>query len=97
MPVVLRLARAGAKKKISYRIVAANSAKPRDGRFLEILGTYSPLKRDKNFSIKEEKILAWLSKGAQPSETVKGILKKAGIWEKFKTKSNCGYASIKGS
>ncbi|OGL43203.1 MAG: 30S ribosomal protein S16 [Candidatus Schekmanbacteria bacterium GWA2_38_11] len=87
MPVVLRLTRTGAKKKPAYRVVAANSRKPRDGRFLEILGVYDPKKQDENFMVKEERVLDWLSKGAQPSDTVKSLLKKTGLWGKFKTGS----------
>jgi len=87
MPVVLRLTRIGAKKKPFYRVVAANSRKPRDGKFLEILGTYDPKKQDENFMVKEERMLDWLSKGAQPSETVKSLLKKTGLWKNFKTGS----------
>ena len=94
MSVVIRLARAGAKKKICYRIVAATSEKARDGRFLEILGTYNPQKKEGDFSVKEEKVMKWLANGAQPSETVKNILKKAGVWKKFKNKSEGEPASF---
>ncbi len=79
MPVVMRLARYGAKKKPFYRIVVADSRSPRDGRFLEILGTFNPLKEKENLEINQEKAVSWLKKGVQPSTTVKSLLKKKGI------------------
>ncbi len=79
MPVVMRLARYGAKKKPFYRIVVADSRCPRDGRFLEILGTFNPLKETENLEINQEKAVSWLKKGVQPSTTVKSLLKKKGI------------------
>jgi len=82
MAVKIRLARHGAKKKPFYRIVAATSEAPRDGRFLEVLGTYNPLENPAAVVVKEDRVLEWLSKGAQPTETVKSILKKAGVWDK---------------
>ena len=79
MPVVMRLARYGAKKKPFYRIVVADSRCPRDGRFLEILGTFNPLRETENIEINQEKAVSWLKKGVQPSTTVKSLLKKKGI------------------
>ncbi len=79
MPVVMRLARYGAKKKPFYRIVVADSRFPRDGRFLEILGTFNPLRETENLEINQEKAVSWLKKGVQPSTTVKSLLKKKGI------------------
>ncbi len=79
MPVVMRLARYGAKKKPFYRIVVADSRCPRDGRFLEILGTFNPLRETENLEINQEKAVSWLKKGVQPSKTVKSLLKKKGI------------------
>ncbi len=79
MAVVIRLTRRGAKKRPFYRIVAADSRCPRDGRFLEILGTYDPLKAEDNCKIDIEKAAAWIQKGAQPSKTVASLLKKAGM------------------
>ncbi|MDP7551868.1 MAG: 30S ribosomal protein S16 [Nitrospinaceae bacterium] len=79
MPVVLRLTRRGAKKKPFYRIVAADSRNPRDGRFLEVLGTYDPLKTEDNIKVDADKAMAWIKKGAQPSQTVASLLKKAGV------------------
>ena len=79
MPVVMRLARYGAKKRPFYRIVVADSRCPRDGRFLEILGTFNPLRETENLEINQEKAVSWLKKGVQPSTTVKSLLKKKGI------------------
>ena len=79
MAVVLRMTRRGAKKKPFYRIVAADSRSPRDGRFLEMLGTYDPLKSENNIKVDAEKITAWIKKGAKPSQTVASLLKKAGV------------------
>ena len=79
MPVVLRLTRRGAKKKPFYRIVATDSRNPRDGRFLEVLGTYDPLKTEDNVKVDRDKAMAWIKKGAQPSQTVASLLKKAGV------------------
>ena len=79
MPVVMRLARYGAKKKPFYRIVVADSRCPRDGRFLEILGTFNTLRETENLEINQEKAVSWLKKGVQPSKTVKSLLKKKGI------------------
>ena len=76
MAVVLRMTRRGAKKKPFYRIVAADSRSPRDGKFLEMLGTYDPLKSENNLKIDSEKVTSWIQKGAKPSETVASLLKK---------------------
>jgi small subunit ribosomal protein S16 len=73
------LTRRGAKKKPFYRIVATDSRNPRDGRFLEVLGTYDPLKTDDNIKVDADKAMAWIKKGAQPSQTVASLLKKAGV------------------
>ena len=83
MAVKIRLKRMGAKKRPFYRVIVADSRIPRDGRFIETLGTYNPLTDPAEISIKEEETLSWLSKGAQPTDTVKNILSKAGIMEKF--------------
>ncbi|MBM4388368.1 MAG: 30S ribosomal protein S16 [Deltaproteobacteria bacterium] len=74
--VKLRLARYGAKKKPFYRIIAADSRARRDGRFLEILGTYDPLKDPAEVKLNEERVRYWLKTGAQPTETVGRLLKK---------------------
>ena len=83
MAVKIRLKRMGAKKQPFYRIIVADSRSPRDGRFIEALGTYNPLTNPATVNIKEEETLNWLSKGALPTDTVKNILSKAGIMEKF--------------
>jgi small subunit ribosomal protein S16 len=77
--VVIRLTRRGAKKKPFYRIVAADSRMPRDGRFLEILGTYDPMLEENGCKVDAEKAMAWIKKGAKPSKTVGSLFKKAGV------------------
>ncbi len=77
MAITIRLTRGGRKKKPFYRVVAANSTSPRDGRFLEILGTYDPLKEPVEIKINTEKVDKWLSRGAKPSNTVRSLLLKA--------------------
>ena len=79
MAVVIRLSRRGAKKRPFYRVVAADSRSPRDGKFLEVLGTYDPLKAEEQFKIDSAKAESWIKKGAQPSRTVTSLLKKAGM------------------
>lgn len=83
MAVKIRLKRMGAKKAPFYRVVVADARAPRDGRFIEELGFYNPLTEPATVKIDEEKALKWLKTGAQPSETVKNLLKKEGILEKF--------------
>ena len=83
MAVKIRLKGMGAKKAPFYRIIVADSRSPRDGRFIANLGTYNPLKNPAEINVKEEETLNWLSKGAQPTDTVRNILSKAGIMEKF--------------
>jgi small subunit ribosomal protein S16 len=77
--IKLRLRRTGAKKRPSYRIVAAESKSPRDGRFIEIIGHYDPLTEPATVKVDEERARHWLSVGAQPTETVAGLLKRAGV------------------
>ena len=77
--VKIRLRRMGAKKAPFYRIVVADSRYPRDGRFIEEVGTYDPTKEPSAISVDTEKVKKWLSTGAQPTDTVKTILKKEGI------------------
>ena len=79
MAVVLRMTRRGAKKKPIYRIVAADSRRPRDGKFLEMVGTYDPLKSENNIKVDAEKVTSWIKKGAKPSQTVASLLRKAGV------------------
>lgn len=83
MAVKIRLTRMGSKKKPFYRINVADSRAPRDGRFIETVGTYNPLVAENQVTIKEERVLEWLSKGAQPSDTVRNLLSKAGVMTKF--------------
>ncbi len=79
MSVRIRLTRKGTKKKPFYRIVAADIECPRDGRFLEVLGTYNPMIEPAAIELKEERIQYWLGEGAKPSTTVKSILKSKGV------------------
>lgn len=82
MAVKIRLQRYGSKKRPFYRLVAADSRKKRDGKYLEILGTYNPLTDPVTVKINEEKAQKWLSEGAQPTDTVKNLFKNAGITKK---------------
>lgn len=82
MSVKIRLTRVGKKKVPMYRVVVADERSPRDGRFIEILGQYQPLEEPSMVNFNEERALEWLSKGAQPTETVEKLLKISGIWEK---------------
>ena len=79
MAVKIRLRRMGAKKNPFYRIVVADSRSPRDGRFIEEIGYYDPTKEPSVIKVDEDKAKKWLSNGAQPTETVKKILKTSGI------------------
>lgn len=88
MAVKIRLKRMGSKKKPFYRIVVADSRSPRDGRFIETVGTYNPLKEPAEVTLKEESVMDWLSKGAQPSDTVRNILSREGIMRQFHESKN---------
>lgn len=79
----LRLQRFGSHKKPFYRVVVSESTSPRDGRFVEILGTYNPVANPALVNLDEAKILNWLSNGAKPTDTVKNLLKSEGILAKF--------------
>ncbi len=79
MSVKIRLARHGAKKRPFYRIVVADSESPRDGRFLETVGTYNPLQDPAEVLLKGERVKYWLAQGAVPTDTVKTLLKKEGF------------------
>jgi small subunit ribosomal protein S16 len=79
MSVRIRLQRRGTKKKPFYRMVVADIESPRDGRFLEIVGTYNPLTEPATITLKEDKIRGWLNKGAKASKTVREILKREGV------------------
>jgi len=77
MPVRIRLKRVGAKNSPVYRVVVADGRSPRDGKFIEEIGTYHPVRKGENFSIDLERARHWISKGAQPSETVASFLRRA--------------------
>ena len=81
MAVKIRLKRIGAKKKPFYRIVVADSRSPRDGKFIEEIGTYNPVTEPKQFSVDAEKALKWLSNGAKPTDTVERLFKNNGVYD----------------
>jgi small subunit ribosomal protein S16 len=81
--VRIRLRRMGSKRQPSYRIVAADREHPRDGRFLEILGSYNPRTSPSTLELQEDRIYDWLSRGAQPSESVVQLFKGAGLLDRF--------------
>jgi small subunit ribosomal protein S16 len=83
MAVKIRLARGGAKKKPFYQVVVADERCPRDGRFIENLGQYDPKQNPPMVNLKEELTIEWLKKGAQPTATVRTLLRDKGIWAKF--------------
>ncbi len=83
MAVKIRLKRMGSKKRPFYRIVAADSRSPRDGRFIETLGTYNPMTKDAELTVKEELVFKWLGHGAIPSENARGLLRRAGTLKKW--------------
>ena len=76
MPVSIRLRREGAKNRPYYKVVVADSRSPRDGKFIEVIGTYDPKKTGHNSSLNVERAEYWISKGAQPSDTVRSLIKK---------------------
>jgi len=80
MAVKIRLARHGAKKRPFYRIVVADGESPRDGRFLESVGTYNPLKDPAEVTLKTDRVKYWMEQGALPTATVKSLLKKEGLF-----------------
>jgi len=82
MATKIRLARAGAKKRPFYQIVVADGRSRRDGSFIENVGTYDPTKNPAAVKLNEEKALAWLQKGAQPTDTVRQLLKNAGVLDR---------------
>ena len=79
MAVKIRLKRMGAKKTPFYRVVVADSRSPRDGRFIEEIGTYNPLTKENEFKVDAEKAKKWIANGAQPTDTVRDLLKKNNI------------------
>lgn len=82
MAVKIRLTRLGDKKAPFYRVVVADSRSPRDGKFIEVIGTYDPLKNPAEVKVDTEKAAQWLKNGATPTETAKSVLVKAGVIEK---------------
>jgi small subunit ribosomal protein S16 len=80
MSMKIRLARHGGKKRPFYRIVVANIESPRDGRFLEVVGTYNPLPDPEIVTLKDDRVKYWISQGAELTNTVKNILKKQGLF-----------------
>ena len=98
MPVHIRLRRMGAKKRPFYRIVAADSRRARDGRFLEILGTYNPIAKAAKVKVFEERVTEWLDRGAVPSDTVGSLLTQIGFTQKYhkaKKGEDTSYISLK--
>lgn len=83
MSVKIRMRRMGSKRKPFYRIVVADSRMPRDGRFIEEVGYYNPLTNPDEVKLEEDKIFDWLQKGAQPSDTVRSLLSKAGLMKRY--------------
>ena len=81
MAVKIRLARHGTKKRPFYRIVVADGESPRDGKFLEMVGTYNPLLDPAEIRVKKDRVKYWLDQGARPTDTVKSILKKEGVFD----------------
>lgn len=81
--VKIRLRRTGAKKQPSYRVVVADSRAPRDGRFIEIVGHYNPRTEPVTLNLQEDRVLYWLSEGAQPTDTVRSLLNQSGTMERF--------------
>ena len=84
MSVKIRLQRIGTKKKPYYRVVAVDSKKKRDGQVIEYLGQYQPVSKAEQFTVDENRIISWLKLGAVPTNTIEMLLKKTGIWKKFK-------------
>ena len=83
MAVRIRLRRMGTNKKPFYRVIVADSRSPRNGRFIDMLGTYDPLKKPAAINVDQAKAIDWLKKGAIPSDTVKTLLSKAGVMKQF--------------
>lgn len=88
MAVKLRLKRGGSKQRPFYRIVASDARSPRDGRFIDTIGTYNPIPSEYEVNIDEEKAMYWLTNGAQPTDTVKNLLSKKGIIAKYTESKN---------
>ena len=93
MAVKLRLMRMGKKKQPTYRVVAADSRSPRDGRFIEIVGTYEPRAEPSVVKIDSAKAVRWLSQGAQPTDTVQKLLQISGAWADFQASAGAGVST----
>ncbi len=93
MAVKLRLMRMGKKKQPTYRLVASDARSPRDGRFIEIVGTYDPRREPSHINIDNEKAVGWLRQGAQPTESARKLLVISGAWAQFKPGSGGAPAS----
>ena len=91
--VKIRLMRMGKKKQPTYRVVAADSRSPRDGRFIEIVGTYQPRLEPSGLIVDNDKAVKWLRNGAQPTDTVERLLKISGAWDEFKGRAPAGASS----
>jgi small subunit ribosomal protein S16 len=94
--VKLRLMRMGKTKQPTYRVVAADSRSPRNGRFIEIVGTYEPRQDPSRILIDNDKAVAWLRKGAQPTDRVEALLKISGAWDQFKGVRGGGTPGVEG-
>jgi len=88
MAVKLRLTRVGKTKQPQYRVIAADSRRARDGRFIEILGQYNPRTEPSTIAIDNDKAVKWLMQGAQPTERVRKLLEISGAWEQFTTEKS---------
>ena len=95
MAVKIRLMRVGKKKQPSYRVVVADGRSPRDGRYIEIIGQYAPRQEPSLFTIDDEKALAWLKKGAQPTDQVQKLLAENGVWERYQSERGQSAALVK--
>ncbi|MGZ8753213.1 MAG: 30S ribosomal protein S16 [Acidimicrobiia bacterium] len=95
MAVKIRLMRVGKKKQPSYRVVVADGRSPRDGRYIEIIGQYAPRQEPSFFTIDDEKALAWLKKGAQPTDQVQKLLAENGVWERYQSERGQSAALVK--
>ncbi|HEY1406498.1 MAG TPA: 30S ribosomal protein S16 [Spirochaetota bacterium] len=83
MALKIRLQRVGAKNRPFYRVVVVDERKKRDGAVIENVGQYQPVTKEGNFAVKEDRVIDWLKKGAQPTMTVQQLLKKIGVWAKY--------------
>jgi small subunit ribosomal protein S16 len=95
--VKLRLMRMGKTKQPTYRVVAADARSPRNGRFIEIVGTYEPRQEPSRILIDNDKAVAWLRKGAQPTDRVETLLKISGAWDEFTGARGAGSRGVEGA